>query len=82
MENSFEFEWWTVSIRFPTGIQKCVYKGKTKETIIKQIEREVKKSNSPENLARPVFDPKRKQQILEVLWDTLTFDRKGYQRLF
>ena len=77
MGKNFEYEWWTVQIRFATGVQKCVYKGKSKELVVKQIEREVKKSNSPENLATMRYMP-----IKEVFWDTLTLDHKGYQRLF
>lgn len=77
MGKNFEYEWWTVKIRFATGTVPCVYKGKNKESIIKQIEREVKRSNTPENLQTMRYMP-----IKEVFWDTLTFDRKGYQRLF
>ena len=78
MTKNFEYEWWTVSIRFPTGTITCEYKGKSKEHIIKQINREITQSNSPENLSRKWNDPKRKDQILEVHWDTLKFNRSRY----
>lgn len=77
---SFEYEWWTVSIRFPAGVCVCEYKGKSKESVIRQINREIKQSNSKENLELPIW--KQKQQILQVYWETLKLDRKGYQRLF
>jgi len=75
MEKNFEYEWWTVSIRFPHGVITCQYKGKSKEHIIKQINREIVCSNKPDNLARSFWDAKRKDQILEVYWDTLKFSR-------
>lgn len=81
MGKSFEYEWWTVSIKFTTGTYICEFKGKDKEHIIKQIKREFAKSNSSENLAKSWIDPKKKNQMLEVYLDTLTFDRKGYKRL-
>ena len=82
MGKNFEYEWYTISIRFCVGTFKCVYKGKSKEHVIKQIKKEFAYSNSKENLARSWSDPKMKQQMLEIYWDTLTFDHKGYQRLF
>lgn len=78
MKESFQYEWWTVSVRLHTGTIVYIYKGKSKAHVIKQIKREVKTSNSPENLAKGW---RGKQPILEVIWDTLTFDHRGYNTL-
>ena len=77
---NFQYEWWTVDIRYHTGIYHCEFKGKNKDNIIKQIEKEIKYTNSNENLSKPWF--LQENRIIEVYWDTLKLDRKGYQRLY
>lgn len=77
---SFQYEWWTVEIKYQSGTYVIEFKGKSKENVIKQIEKEVKESNSQKNLEKDFWH--RKQRILEVYWDTLQLDRKGYQRKF
>ena len=70
---NFHYEWWTVSIKATTGIDTWEFKGKNKENIIRQIKKEVEAINS----GKRGFVP----QIIEVYWDTLKFDRIGFQRL-
>lgn len=76
---AFHYEYWTVQIKQPTGTYILEIKGKSKENVIKQINKEVAEANSEENQKRDYWH--RKQKILEVYWDTLTLDRIGYQRL-
>ena len=76
---SFQYEWWTVDIRSETGRLTWEFKGKNKDSVIKQIEREIKRRDSEKNLAKDCWH--REARILEVYWDTLTLDRTGYQRL-
>lgn len=40
----FNYEWWTISIRFTNGMCDCEFKGKNKENIISQIKNTLKKS--------------------------------------
>lgn len=42
----FHYEWWTVEIKFHTGVLVCEYKGKCKESVIRQIKRDFEESNS------------------------------------
>ena len=77
--SKFNYEWWVVDIRTPVGIYPCEFKGKDREHVIKQIEKEVRFTNSEKNLSAPFWS--RRNQILEVYWDTLKLDRTGYQRL-
>ena len=41
----FHYEWWTVEIKFHTGVLVCEYKGKCKESVIRQIKRDFEESN-------------------------------------
>lgn len=82
MKGSFQYEWWTVDIRLGVGRITAEFKARDKEHVIKQIEREVKKTNSPENLAKPWYDRTWRQPIKEVYWETLKLDRVGYERRF
>ena len=77
---SFQYEWWTVDVLLGVGRMTAEFKARSKENAVRQIEREVKKSNSPENLAKPWYE--QKQPIKEVYWETLKLDRVGYQREF
>lgn len=63
---NFQYEWWTVDIRYRVGICSTEFKGKNRDSVIRQI----KKEEASDDL------------IIEVLWDTLQMDRKGYQRRF
>lgn len=76
----FHYEWWTVEIHESTGWITLEIKAKNKEGAIRQIERLVAKSNSPENLAKPWY--KQITPISEVRWESLHLDRTGYQRLY
>lgn len=62
---SFNYEWWTISIKCWTGTYTYEFKAKNKENVIRQIKREAKDDPS----------------IVEIYWDTLKLDRVGYQRL-
>lgn len=63
---NFQYEWWVVDIRYRAGICSVEFKGKDRDSVIRQI----KKEEASDDL------------IVEVLWDTLQMDRKGYQRRF
>lgn len=78
--SSFQYEWWTVRIQEPTGQYLMEFKGKNKETVIRQINKYVAETNSQKNLAKPWWE--RKSPIQEVFWDTLKLDHVGYQRLY
>ena len=45
MASSFNYEWWTVRIKERTGILTWEFKGKNKDHIIKQIQKEMKKGD-------------------------------------
>lgn len=70
---TFNYEWWTIEIRYTNGTYTCEFKGKNKENIIRQIKKEVKDTNS----GKKGFCA----QVIEVYWETLKLDRIGYQRL-
>ena len=76
---SFNYEWWTVSIKDQSGTNTWEFKGKSKEHIVRRIEKEIADTNSEKNLAKDCWH--RKPAIIEVYWDTLKLDRIGYQRL-
>lgn len=77
---NFHYEWWTVQIAVEQGgFETWEFKGKSKDHVIKLIEKEIKKTNSEENLKKTWFEG-RKQRIREVDWETLTLDHIGYQR--
>lgn len=76
---NFNYEWWTVDVKTPVGVITMEFKGKDRAHVVKQIEKEVRYSNSNENLT--LHWTEQHNQILEVYWDTLTLDRVGYQRL-
>ena len=59
----FEYEWWDVKAKEPTGIYTLEVKAKNKENAIKQFKRDF-------------------PEVIEIYWETLTLDRKGYQRRF
>lgn len=80
MGKSFNYEWWTVEVKEPAGKIRMEFKGKSKESVVRQIKKYVKYTNSDENLFKDVWH--RQARILEVYWDTLTLDRVGYQRRF
>lgn len=63
---NFQYEWWTVDIRYRAGTFSTEFKGKNRDSVIRQI----KKEEASDDL------------VVEVLWDTLHMDRKGYQRRF
>lgn len=72
---SFQYEWWTVVMIQATGRYTVEVKAKSRAGAIKQIEKMAKEHDDFVRVVRPDFST-------EVLWDTLTLDRKGYQRLF
>jgi hypothetical protein len=73
--STFQFEWWTVEVRECTGRITWEVKAKNKENAIKQIQKMAKDHNKEIQRMRPDFET-------EIFWNTLTLDRKGYQRLF
>lgn len=76
--NNFQYEWWAVSIKSEVGTMTWEFKGKDKEHVIKQIEKEIKRRDSEKNQKKPASE--REERILKVYWETLKFDRKGYSR--
>ena len=76
----FQYEWWTVSIKDQTGTNVWEFKAKSKDHAVRQIKWMDKFTNSLENLNQDCWH--RRPRIIEVYWDTLTLDRKGYQREF
>lgn len=76
----FQYEWWTVSIKDQTGTNVWEFKAKSKDHAVKQIQWMVKYSNSEANLNQDCWH--RRPRIVEVYWETLALDRKGYQRQF
>lgn len=72
--NNFEYEWWDIDIKDQTGVMTWEFRAKNKENAIKQIKAEVTKINS----GKVPFAPK----ILEIYWDTMVLDHKGFQRLW
>lgn len=76
----FNYEWWTVEIAVENmGFDTWEFKGKSKDHIIKQIEKAIKDTNSEKNLQKGWLEG-RKQRIREVRWETLKLDHIGYQR--
>ena len=81
MNRSFQYEWWTVQMTVEGhGVMTAEYKGKSREHVIKQIEKEIVFTNSEKNLSAPWWE--RQNRILDVFWNTLTLDRIGYKREF
>lgn len=78
--NKFQYEWYTIKIKDQSGTLNYEFKGKSKESVIKQIKKMVEYTNSEENAKLDIWH--RQPKILEVYWETLTLDRKGYQRKF
>ena len=71
----FQYEWYTVDMIQATGRVGVEVKAKSRAGAIKQIEKMAKEHDDFVRAVRPDFST-------EVLWDTLTLDRKGYQRRF
>ena len=82
MSGNFQYQWWTVDVLLDVGRITAEFKARDKEHVIRQILREVEKTNSPENIAKPWYDKTWKQPIKNVYWETLKLDRIGYQREF
>ncbi|WP_458397844.1 hypothetical protein [Anaerotignum sp.] len=76
---AWQYEWWTVKIQDEAGTLTWEFKGKSKESVIKQIQKEVQDTNSEANAMLDVWH--RKPRIIKVFWETLTLDRIGYQRI-
>lgn len=76
----FRYEWWTVEIAVEDmDFDIWEFKGKSKDHIIKQIEKAIKDTNSEKNLNKNWLEGRR-QRIREVRWETLKLDHIGYQR--
>lgn len=82
--STFQFEWWTVEVREATGKITWEVKSKSKDGAIKQIKKWADEHTRDVQTGhiggftvapRPDFET-------EVFWETLTLDRKGYQRRF
>lgn len=73
--SNFQYEWWTVQAKEATGLTTWEVKSKSKELAVKQIKKWAKEHDEFIQKVRPEFNT-------EVFWDTLTLDRKGYQRRF
>lgn len=77
---NYHYGWWTVDVVETTGRITWEIKGKTKESVIRQIKAQVRKQNkkAEDETLHVLFRP---GKVLEVLWDTLELDRVGYQRI-
>ena len=77
---NYHYEWWTVDVVETSGRYTWEIKGKTKDSVIRQIKAQVKKQNrkADDETLHVLFRP---GKVLEVLWDTLELDRVGYQRI-
>lgn len=71
----FQYEWWNIDLKEATGLITLEVKAKSKDGAIKQIKRIAEKHDKEVQAVRPDFRT-------EIYWDTLTLDRKGYQRRF
>ena len=76
--SKFQYEFWDVEILYDNGRVIREYKAKDKAHAIRQIEKEIKFTNSEKNLS--ALWPHRQNRIIEVYWDTLKLDRVGYYR--
>ena len=77
---SFHYEWYTVDIRTESGILTYEFKGRSRDSVIRQINKRAEYTNSDKNLSQSWLY--REARMLEIFWDTLTLDRTGYQRRF
>lgn len=77
---NFQYEYYLIDIRYDIGKMTTEFKGKSKEHVIKQIQKEFNFTNSEKNLSQPCW--KRQNQMKEIFWDTLRLDRTGYSRRF
>ena len=59
----FQYEWWNVKAKTPTGTYTLEAKAKNRDNAVRHF-----KKDFPD--------------VTEFFWDTLTLDRKGYQRRF
>jgi len=66
MRGSFEYEWWNVEVKEPTGCYTLECKARDKEHAIRQFKRWYK--NNPYGI------------VGEILWGSLRLDRKEHQR--
>lgn len=73
--SKFQYEWWTVEVKEATGKITWEIKAKNKENAIKQIKKWAKEHDEEIQRVRSEF-------YTEIFWETLTLDRKGYQRLW
>ena len=71
----FQFEWWNINVREATGLITWEVKAKNKENAINQIKKMAQEHEEFIRKVRPDFK-------IEIFWDTLTLDRKGFQRLY
>ena len=71
----FQFEWWHIKVREATGLITYEVKAKNKDNAIKQIKKMAQEHEEFIRKVRPDFK-------IEIFWDTLTLDRKGFQRLY
>ncbi len=79
--SGFQYEWWTVQMTVEGhGVMTAEYKGKSRDHVIKQIEKDVAFTNSDKNLTAGWQT--RQSRIFDVFWNTLTLERTGYQRKF
>ena len=75
---SFNYEWYIVDIVYENGKYPTEFKAKTRETVVRQIDKYVKDSNSEEKQSLDIWH--RPQKVLSVDWNTLRLDRTGHQR--
>lgn len=73
--SKFQYEWWNVKVKEATGEITWEVKAKNKENAIKQFKKWAKEHDEKVQRVRPEFHT-------EIFWETLTLDRKGYQRLW
>lgn len=69
---NFQYEWWNIDIKFSNGTYTMEFKGKDQEHVKKQILKYVDKNNKD-----PYTAP-----VVEIFWNSMVLDRKGYARRF
>lgn len=78
MGRAFNYEWYTVDIVFANGRCSTEFKARSRESVIRQINRYVSDCNSDEKQSLDIWH--RPQRVVSVDWDSLRLDRIGHQR--
>ncbi len=72
---AFQYEWWVVKAREATGIIDWQVKAKSKDGAIRQLKQMAIDHDEEIQRVRSDFNT-------VIFWETLTLEKKGYQRNF